>query len=186
MQAILPILICSTISAALGYYFGHITVPSDPSADNSLEIIATASDKSGTARRDSAQSDDPSLENSSTPSLNLVEEETAETEAEPLEAMVATNSTAMPSEKDFAKRADKTIVTLTDTQGRTINASILKVLDTGVEIRRSDGLETTIPLNMLIEEDIDFCNYLREQQKLKEPTTPDTLDEVDWESFFDS
>ena len=86
----------------------------------------------------------------------------------------------------FAERAKQTYQTLTDAQGRTIQASIVKVMDSEVKIRRSDGLETVIPLNMLSEEDIAFCNYLRNQTKEEEVKAPAKTDGFDWDAYFNS
>lgn len=179
MKAILPILICSAISAALGYYFGHITVPTDQGAP---ATVASSSETGTTAPEPqvAAVPDEDSFE----PEPELEPEpEPEELEIEPEETAEATPP---PTESDFAERAAKTIQTLTDKQGRSINARIVEVMETEVKIRRSDGLESTIPLNMLSEEDAAFCNYLREQQKTEEPALPDTSDGFDWDSYFNS
>ncbi len=70
-------------------------------------------------------------------------------------------SGASVGQSPFEMRAALPIQTLTDLQGRTIRATIVKVTESDVKIRRSDGLETTIPLSMLTADDINFCNYLR-------------------------
>lgn len=177
MKAILPILICSAISAALGYYFGHITVPTD--------LSGPAPDATSEQAAFTAPAPQPPVEMAE----NTFEPEPMPTDEAPEpepEEETETASAPAPSESDFAERAAKSTQTLTDTQGRSIEASIVKVLDTEVKIRRSDGLETTIPLNMLSEEDVAFCNYLREQQKEEEVPAPDTSDGFDWDSYFNS
>ncbi|PXA03991.1 hypothetical protein DDZ13_08060 [Coraliomargarita sinensis] len=187
MKAILPILICSAISAALGYYFGHITVPADALAPEGTGNTSAVSSAASTA----PSTESPVFESSEP--VEPVEVTTTEVPAEPEPEVEpetpasTTTATSTTSEADFEERAASTTQTLTDTQGRTIQATIVKVLDAEVKIRRSDGLETTIPLNMLSEEDVAFCNYLREQQEeVEEVTTPDTSDGFDWDAYFNS
>lgn len=177
MKAVLPILICSAISAGLGYYFGHITVPADLKGP---APVAT-SDK-GNTTTPAPQPEIAEVEDTFEPAPEPVE---AAPEPEDTPPETATEPEA--TESSFAERANSTTQTLTDTQGRTIQASIVKVLDTEVKIRRTDGLETTIPLNMLSEEDVAFCNYLRDQQKEEEEVkAPDTSDGFDWDAYFNS
>ncbi|MFU8848701.1 MAG: hypothetical protein ACNA77_08290 [Opitutales bacterium] len=177
MKAILPILICSAISAALGYYFGRITLPTQQTAP----VAATSSQKPGatTTVAPVAKAD---LFEDGLDAGSLDSESDLEPKPEP-EQVAATPT---PTESDFAARAAQSIHTLTDTQGRSINARIVEVTATDVKIRRTDGLETNIPLNMLSEEDVAFCNYLREQQKAKEVKAPDTSGGFDWDSYFNS
>lgn len=184
MKAILPILICSAISAALGYYFGRITLPTEQttvpvtvtSTQKPSETTAAATEVEADLFEDSSESD----------SLEPEPEPEPEPESESESEQVAATPTPAPTESDFAARAAQNFQTLTDTQGRSINARIVEVTATDVKIRRTDGLETTIPLNMLSEEDVAFCNYLREQQKVEEPAKPDTSDGFDWDSYFNS
>lgn len=179
MKAILPILICSAISAALGYYFGHITAPTTESAPAAVASSEKPSTTTPVATVEAEQFEDTFEAEPVEPEPELEPEPAPE----PEEAVTATPA---PTESDFAERAAQTIQTLTDSQGRSINARIVEVTETNVKIRRTDGLETTIPLNMLSEEDAAFCNYLREQQKAKEVKTPDTSDGFDWDSYFNS
>jgi hypothetical protein len=174
MKAALPILICSAITGALGYYFGHITLP--PAGET------TASATTSTSPSPSAETsafDGSTAAEVSPPAPVEPEEPTAE-------ALASTDNAPEPGEDDFATRAAKTVHTLTDTQGRSIQASIVQVMESEVKIRRNDGLETTIPLNMLSEEDVAFCNYLREQQAPEPVQTPDTSEGFDWDAYFNS
>lgn len=168
MKAILPILICSAISAALGYYFGHITLPANsensaPAAVTSAPVVAP---------------------------IQMIEPVLPAPEAiiEDPDPQIVEAPAAPAPRSSFAERAALTIQTLTDTQGREIKASIVKVLEQDVKIRRSDGLETMIPLSMLSPEDIAFCNYLREQAKEKEAAAPAPVktDGFDWDAYFNS
>lgn len=175
MKAILPILICSTITGALGYYFGHITMPADsqaaaPETTASTPVFATKPATPDEAPRPAA----PAAQSEVT------------TPAPTSTSTAATTPEPASQENAFAARAAKTTQTLTDTQGRTIQASIVRVMDSEVKILRSDGLETSIPLNMLSDEDVAFCNYLREQQEAEPVKTPDTSDGFDWDAYFNT
>lgn len=202
MKAILPILICSAITGALGYYFGHITIPTDNQASTTAPTAASSA-SSGTSAFDQAvepmqtapvASAPPQLAPAQpapvapSPTQSVAVESAPATETAP-EVSTAPVEEPAPSDSEFASRAAQTSQTLTDKQGRTIQASIVKVLDTEVKIRRTDGLETTIPLNMLSDKDVAFCNYIREQQQAEEvktPKTPDTSDGFDWDAYFNS
>lgn len=100
---------------------------------------------------------------------------------------------------DFAQRAAGPFTTLTDKQGREIQAKVLSVTDDQIKLRRKDGLETTIPLSMLSEDDIAFCEYLRQQlpqiaeiplpAKTMPQVTPDSKaleaqGGIDWDAIF--
>ncbi|HKK18610.1 MAG TPA: hypothetical protein VJ952_08000 [Opitutales bacterium] len=177
MKLVLPILICSAITGALGYYFGHITIPAENQASRPVAEANLPAEQQPSAFEQTSTPEPASPPPIEPPTLQTpaVEEMT-----EPVEQAPDTSDAA------FAERAASTTQTLTDTQGRSIQASIVKVTDTEVKIRRSDGLETTIPLNMLSEEDVAFCNYLREQQKAEEVKTPDSSDGFDWDAYFNS
>lgn len=185
MKAILPILICSAISAALGYYYRHITLPAEQTAPSAAPSASATS-----AITSSPAVEPESFANTFEPeSVEAAPEPEPELEPEPEpepEPVVAEEAAPAPTESDFEERANQTIQTLTDTQGRTVNARIIEVTETEVKIRRSDGLETKIPLNMLSPEDVAFSNYLREQQKAEEATVPDTSDGFDWDAYFNS
>lgn len=88
-----------------------------------------------------------------------------------------------PSE--FAARANEPMQTLTNTQGVQIQAKVLSVSATDVTIRRSDGLETTIPLSVLSADDVEFCEYLRETGSLQQ-TAPKSTSDIDWDAIFGS
>lgn len=189
MKAILPILICSAISAALGYYFGHITVPTDLSGP-APEATSEQAAFTAPAPQPPVEMAENTFEPEAMPTDETPEPEPEmETETETgtgTETGTETASAPAPSESDFAERAAKSTQTLTNTKGQSIEATIVEVLDTEVKIRRSDGLETSIPLNTLSEDDVAFCNYLREQQKEEEVPAPDTSDGFDWDSYFNS
>lgn len=104
-----------------------------------------------------------------------------------------------PQEDEFAKRAAEPFTALTDTQGRVIQAKVLSVTDEEIKLRRSDGLETTIPISMLSEADAAFCEYLRDNPPKANNTatsiivspdtsaSPDALDAeggIDWDAIF--
>ena len=193
MKAILPILICSAISAGLGYYFGHITVPEDLASNSSAPAAAPSSDSGFGAPASTANTAPSSVQVAEeppapapAPAPTVAPEANAAAPVAATEPKVEPAATADSGADNYAERAAKTVHTLTDTQGRTINAKIVEVLDTQVKIRRTDGLETTIPLNMLREEDVAFCNYLREQQEAEAAKTPDTSDGFDWDAYFNS
>jgi len=183
MKAILPILICSAISAALGYYFGHITVPADLTSSTQAPTTDTANAPAAKPEPEPAVAmAEDTFESDPAPMP-------AAPEAEPEPVDAAPEAATTPPAADntsFAERAAQTTQTLTDTEGRTIQASIVEVTDNGVKIRRADGLVTTIPLSMLSAEDVAFCNYLREQQEPEPATPPDTSDGFDWDAYFNS
>lgn len=100
---------------------------------------------------------------------------------------------------DFAARAAEPFTILTDKQGREIQAKILSVIGDQIKLRRNDGLETSIPISMLSEADIEFCEYMRENiPQVAEMPTPVTttpqgsLDPkvleaqggIDWDAIF--
>lgn len=172
MKAILPILICSAISATLGYYFGHITVPANSEISTATSVPTVA------PQHASYEVEQPTPV---APALVAPAIATPITTPAPV-----VTTTPISAESAYAERATLTIQTLTDTQGRTIQASILKVTEQDVNIRTSDGLETKIPLSMLSPEDIAFCNYLREQAKEDETTAPVKTDGFDWDAYFNS
>lgn len=174
MKSILPILICSAITGGLGYYFGHITLPSDANTAAPAPVASTVIPTPQPA----APVYQPPVAPEPAPVVDEPEPAT-EVATEPAPAAPATES-------DFAERAAKPVQMLTDKQGRSIQASIVEVLDSEVKIRRSDGLVTTIPLNMLSEQDVAFCNYLREQAKTKEVQKPASTDGFDWDAYFNS
>lgn len=98
-----------------------------------------------------------------------------------------------------AQRAAEAFTTLTDKQGREIKAKVLAVADEHIKLRREDGLETSIPLSMLSEADIAYCEYLRENiPQLAEVPTPASIKPqsnlapkaleaqggIDWDAIF--
>lgn len=175
MKLIFPILICSAISAALGYYFGHITIPV---GTEQVAASPTASQPAPAPAPAPAPVQPQYVEPAPMPEPEPI------AEPEPEEALAVTPE---PTESSFAERAAATTQTFTDTQGRTIEASIVEVTDREVKIRRTDGLRTQIPLNMLSAEDAAFCNYLREQAAKKEKESkPATSDGFDWDAYFNS
>lgn len=108
-------------------------------------------------------------------------------------------SDLVPPEVSFAQRAAEAFTTLTDKQDREIKAKVLSVVDDQVELRRDDGLETSIPLSMLSEADVAFCEYLREQsaqvaeiptpvestqQGTPEPNVLEAPGGIDWGELF--
>ena len=97
------------------------------------------------------------------------------------------------------QRAAEAFTTLTDKQGREIKAKVLAVADEHIKLRREDGLETSIPISMLSEADIAFCEYLREKiPQLAEVPTPASIKPqsnldpkaleaqggIDWDAIF--
>lgn len=160
MRFFLLILIFSSISGLGGFYYGRI------SASNAPAVAASSSSTHATATS-AAPVDQASA-------INL-----------PTEAPVA----AKPSASDtMALRAAKKIQTLTDKQGRAIQAEILAVTLTDVTIRRADGLETTFALSRLTDEDAAFCEYLRANPSLLQTPAveaePETMEEIDWDAIF--
>jgi hypothetical protein len=175
MKLIFPILICSAISAALGYYFGHITIPV-----TSGQVAATTTMPQAAPAPTQPQYVEPQPMADFEP---IAEPEPID-EPEPIEELATAPDQTTSS---YAERAALTTHTLTDTQGREIQATIIEVTENTVKIRRtSDRLETKIPLNMLSAEDAAFCNYLREQAAKKEATKPATSDEFNWDAYFNS
>lgn len=100
---------------------------------------------------------------------------------------------------DYAQRAAEPFTILTDKQGREIQAKILSVTGDQIKLRRNDGLETTIPISMLSEADIAFCEYMRENipQVAEIPTPAKTTPQgsldpkvleaqggIDWDAIF--
>jgi len=187
MKLILPILICSAISAALGYYFGHITLPVDSQPVAAPATISHSAPALAPAPPAATQpvyaETEPANELEPMPDLEPVAAPDPEPAPEP-EADLVENTTA--PQTNFAERAAQTTQTLTDTQGRTIEARIVEVTEQNVTIRRTDGLETKIPLNMLSPEDVAFCNYLREQAAKKPAAKPASSDGFDWDAYFNS
>lgn len=170
MKSLFLILICSAFSAVAGYYYGRASAPHAapttpaPTAAEPVAPESTASEP---------------IEIAESPALS---EPDAVVEAAPVGALTAN-----------ATRAAQTIQTLTDTQGREIQAQVLAVTGDQVKIRRDDGLETSIPLSMLSPEDLAFCEYLREHAPASIKPQPDTApnkaksaDEIDWDSIFGS
>lgn len=176
MKAILPILICSAISAGLGYYFGHITVPANN--QTSSAPLATSAPQPAPAYQSPAVQPKP----------QVAPQPTSTYQTSPVASAPVTAETPNAEDAAFATRAALPIQTLTDTQGRTIQANIVEVTANEVKIRRSDGLETTIPLTMLSADDIAFCNYLREQKAAQPQQSSPAIkaDEFDWDAYFNS
>lgn len=175
MKSIIPILICSAITGGLGYYFGHITKSQTSEATTQTASSAPAAYAPAPAPVAPA----PTFEDPAP-----VAPAPAPVATQPL--AVASTPEPSPEESAMAARAAQTIQTLTDTQGRTIQAEIVEVMASNVKIRRTDGLETTIPLNMLSEKDVVFCNYLREQAKEEEVASPTNNEGFDWDAYFNS
>lgn len=174
MKAILPILICSVITGGLGYYFGHITVPASKEVNGTSDATVASAPK-------------PAPVNPPAPAY--VAPQPAPVAAEPSTPTPAPTEVATPTAEEaaFAERAALPIQTLTDNQGRSMQANILEVTTSNVKIRRSDGLETTIPLSMLRADDVAFCNYLREQKSSRGESPPAIkADEFDWDAYFNS
>ena len=175
MKSILPLLICSAISAGLGYYFGHITLPASQEASPTT-VTSTAPPAPVPQPAPVVAVPPPAV--------------TSPVPVEPVPVVSpepAIENSPSAAEAAFAQRAALPIQTLTDTQGRTMEATILEVTVNEVKIRRSDGLETKIPLSMLSAEDVAFCNYLREQKSAPKKTSPAIkADEFDWDAYFNS
>ncbi len=100
---------------------------------------------------------------------------------------------------DFALRAADAYTTLTDKQGRKIQAKVLSVTGDQIKLRRDDGLETSIPLSMLSETDIAYCEYLRDNasqvaeipsaakstpQGSLDPRVMEAQGGIDWDAIF--
>lgn len=192
MKAILPILICSTITGLLGYYYGQIskptvtgqaaTQPAPTAATTAANVSETFAGDSKTQGSQATTAYNPNPTSTTQPVAT--QPSVAST---PAPSASTTTPATGGAPNDFAARAAKPTQTLTDTQGRTIQASILNVTATEVKIRRADGLETSIPLSMLSSQDVAFCNYLREQNKTQNEVKPTTdPDAFDWDSYFNS
>ncbi|MGB0416922.1 MAG: hypothetical protein ACPGKS_08740 [Coraliomargarita sp.] len=158
MKTLSALIACSILSGAAGYVVGvkqSIRVkPESPQARVAPSSMPQEAPQNLTAIADA--------------STLSIEIETTQPEPAPLD-LASTHAT----------RADRAMQTLTDTKGRSIQAKVLKVSGDQVTIRRADGLETTIPLSMLSSEDVEFCEYLREQ------STPEPSDEeFDWDAIF--
>ncbi len=176
MKLIFPILICSAISAALGYYFGHITI-----------LVGTESLAAPVAVSLPAPERAFSAPESVTPEPDLPP--AVEPEPEPEPELALTENSSAAQQTDFAQRAALSIQTFTDSQGRTLQARIIEVTDQAVKIRRTDGLESEIQLNMLSAEDAAFCKYLFEEAAKRpaaKPAAKPAGDEFDWDAYFNS
>ena len=180
MKALLPILICSIISAGLGYYFGHITLA--PEGVTKTKVVEKIVVQPTTAAAPVQQSAPPAPSQVAASNNSPVNEPAIAVETEPERPEI--------TEADMAERAKNTIQTLTDSQGRSIQAKILDVTADSVKIERTDGLETTIPFSMLSETDVEFCNYLKENDLLPEieqaPAPAADDGEFDWNAYFNS
>ena len=150
MKTFSLILACSILSAAAGYFFG-------------VKQAVPASTKEA---RTEAVEPTPTV-----PNTEPLEE------AELVETIAKESTVIIDIASPHEARANQAMQTLTDTKGRRIEAKVLKVVDDQVTIRRQDGLETTIPLSMLSPEDIEFCEYVREQ-------SASSTSGVDWEAIF--
>ncbi len=157
MKLIIPILIFSILSAIAGYTLGRKHAPQHRTAETSTPVVETSE--------------------ATTPPVEVELPVEPEPQAEP------TPSTSPAPKVDHAARAKLPTQTLTDLQGRQLQAKILSVSDGQVSIRRTaDGLDVTFPINLLCAEDAAFCTYL-EAQKKPEPLKEG---EIDWDMIFGS
>ncbi|MGB0744707.1 MAG: hypothetical protein ACPGSB_09285 [Opitutales bacterium] len=178
MKAILPIIICSAITGALGYYFGHITLPAN-SGDASSEQAASAPAPQTATYTEPAPTTPRSTPDPIAPAPVISAPVAPVVNAEPVSTPAATTA-------DFATRAAQTTHTLTDKEGKSIEVTIMEVLENEVKIRMSNGMVTTVQFSLLSDEDVAFCNYLREEAKKNEVIKPDNSDGFDWDEYFNS
>lgn len=167
LSTVLPIIVCSALAGYGGFFYGRISAPAANADTNHAE--ATQLQPAGLKETVLETSPEPAMPTR----IDHIEE--------PLTADDA-----------MAERAKADMHTLTNKQGVQIHAKVLAVSATEVTLRRDDGLETTIPLNVLSANDIEFCTYLREQEQFQVDTvtpqadTPATTDDIDWDSIFGS
>lgn len=161
MKTVSVIIACSLLSAAAGYVVG---------VRQSVNIRPAAATVDSDAKPAGAQTQviqkGQALE-------SAITDGPSETPADLAPHETTANASA------HAARAEQSLQTLTDTQGRTIQAKVLKVVGDQVTIRRQDGLEATIPLSTLNSEDIEFCKFIRENSTPEpEPSN------IDWDAIF--
>lgn len=160
MITFLLLLIFSTLAGLIGYYYGRTSMQEAPAANQAQIKIAA---------------------------VEVTEETSEPIEVEPVEVLSTEAPQAENSvEPNFSKRSARSMQTLTDAQGRRIEAKVLSVEGDAVKIRRSDGLETSFPLSILIPKDIAFCEYLRTHSPTTQKATSKatSTDDIDWDMLF--
>lgn len=161
MKTVLLILIFSSIAGIAGYYYGRTSALEEPSSKPTEATVVTPDEKEAPAEPTSAEP----------------------TSTEPKEkSSFGGKEIVATLEQDFAARSARPTHTLTDTKGRIIEAKILSVDGDQVKVRRTDGLETTFPITMLIPEDIAFCEYLRKESSFEQKAA--SSDQTTWEDIF--
>jgi len=117
------------------------------------------------------------------PAAEAVEIEVAtptETAPEPIPEV--SSIPQVPDPVLLSKRAQKRVITLTDTQDRSIQAEVLDVTESHLKVRRQSDLRVVqVPVNMLCAEDRAFAQYLWDEKNPRKEIGPDTqmiLDEI--------
>lgn len=166
MKTVVVLIFCSLLSAAAGYRLGL--------RQGALNYAHERIDAQGIQPTPDAVTQ-----------LSIPAQESDNNRKQLPELQAPTHSTIVdetdPQSSAHEIRAKQEWQTLTDTRGRSIQARVLEVTNETVKIRRQDGLESTIPLSVLNDADIQFCNYLRN----READDPFTTDEFDWTSLFE-
>ncbi|WOO40048.1 hypothetical protein [Rubellicoccus peritrichatus] len=158
------VLISSLIAAGGGFFAGRMSVQ--------------AFDEKLPAQQDQIEIKESEL----TPThIEVVEETDIAIVIDPIPETDANDES---STKRFSERAAQPMQTLTDVQGRSITVEILEVDNQMVKIKKDDGREYSIPLKNLSEEDVAFCEYIREKNT-KSPKPTKTSD-IDWDAIFGS
>ncbi|MEO0796703.1 MAG: hypothetical protein AAFX93_16160 [Verrucomicrobiota bacterium] len=174
MKAITPILIVvfSAITGVVGFFLGQkvATDKFNSQADSPPDTVLAA-EASVVA------------EAQASPEPTAIEEPVA---IEPTPIAVAPS--ADPGSK-FTERAMQKTFTLTNKQGVSIRAAILSISNDTVKLRREDGLETSIKIDILKDEDQEFCHYLRDNMLVPQPPItadgrPPKADGIDWGKIF--
>lgn len=87
-------------------------------------------------------------------------------------------------------RAQDTIQTFFDTNGRELIAQVLEVQKDSLKVRRqSDGQELSLPISMLSSDDQAFAAYLWQQQGSKVSAAPSStssqsMEDMIWDELF--
>jgi hypothetical protein len=156
MKTVVLLLIFSSIAGIAGYYYGRNSVPEEPPKPTEAAVVTA----------------------------DVKEEPTQPASTEPVEKTSSGEQDVVgPVESGFLERSARSTQTLTDTQGRSIEAKVLSIDGDQVKVRRSDGLETSFPIAMLIPEDIAFCEYLRRELSTKQKA--ESSDHITWDDIFD-
>lgn len=94
---------------------------------------------------------------------------------------------AEPAQDPLALRAEETVQTFFDQNGRKLVAQILEVKADSLKIRRqADGRTLDLPVNMLSTEDQAFTAYLWEKQLKKSSSAApsQSMEDKTWDELF--